>query len=252
MATPHNQLKIPDNLSFEEAATLGVAVTTCGQALYQLLSLPLPPAPAANPPQWILIGGGSTATAVVGIQYAKLSGLKIMATASPYNFEHLQSLGVDLALDYHEDTDTLVEKIRDVTGDDLLLAWDCSPNKTFPQVAGRALSQSKKSIYATVSPLTPADFLKDMNPLVETKFQLGYTAFGETFTRMGTEFPAAKEDAEFATAFWAHSEPLLADGRIKPTRYTLNRGGEGWAGVVHGLEELHNGRVSGTKLVYTV
>lgn len=245
-------MKIPDNLSFEEAATLGVAVTTCGQALYQLLSLPLPPAPASDPPRWILVGGGSTATAVVGIQYAKLSGLKVAATASPYNFEYLQSLGVDLLLDYHGDTDDLVKKIRAVTGDDLLLAWDCSPNDKFPKIAGLSLSQTKKSIYATVSPLTPPDFLKETNPLVESKFQLGYTAFGETFTRMGVEFPASKEDADFAEAFWAHSEPLLADGTIKPTRFTLNRGGESWAGVVHGLEELRNGRVSGTKLVYTV
>lgn len=58
-------------MSFEEAATFGVAVTTCGQGMYQSLKLPLPnePTKEAFP---LLIYGGSTATGTVAIQYAKL------------------------------------------------------------------------------------------------------------------------------------------------------------------------------------
>jgi hypothetical protein len=37
------QIKIPPNLSFEGAATLGVGITTIGVAMYQVLQLPLPP-----------------------------------------------------------------------------------------------------------------------------------------------------------------------------------------------------------------
>ena len=65
------QFKIPDHLSFEEAATLGVGVATVGQGLYQSLGLPLP----NEPPQdllSVLIYGGSTATGTLAIQYAKL------------------------------------------------------------------------------------------------------------------------------------------------------------------------------------
>ena len=65
------QLKIPDSLSFEEAATLSVGIMTVGQGLYQSLGLPLPTQPAkeAFP---ILIYGGSTATGTLAIQFAKL------------------------------------------------------------------------------------------------------------------------------------------------------------------------------------
>ncbi|TQV97778.1 hypothetical protein V2A60_006497 [Cordyceps javanica] len=274
----HVVARIPDHLSFEQAATLGVGVTTCGQALYQLLGLPLPPvasasASASEPAaeaggpqrQTILIGGGSTATGVLGIQYAKLSGLRVVATASPHNFDYLRSLGADVLLDYHEPVEALVQKIREAVGggdgggrggeedeDDLTLAWDCSPSEHFQDLAARALSAKKKGLYATVAPLTPADLLADRNPMVEARFQLGYTAFGESFARGANVFPASPEDAAFAAAFWERSEKLLEDKKLRPIRETANRGGQGLEGVLVGLEDLRQGRVSGTKLVYTL
>ena len=63
--------RIPDFLTFEGAATLGVGVTTVGQALYMTLKLPLPTEPAKTPFP-VLIYGGSTATGTLAIQYAKL------------------------------------------------------------------------------------------------------------------------------------------------------------------------------------
>ena len=63
--------KIPDGMSFEDTATLGVGVTTVGQALYMTLGLPLPTEPASTPID-ILIYGGSTATGTLAIQYAKM------------------------------------------------------------------------------------------------------------------------------------------------------------------------------------
>ncbi|KAJ4150587.1 hypothetical protein LMH87_011330 [Akanthomyces muscarius] len=252
MTKEHVLVKIPDHLSFEQAATLGVGVTTCGQALYQLLDLPLPPAAASEPQQTILIGGGSTATAVLGIQYARLSGLRVIATASPYNFDYLRSLGAEVLLDYHEPVEELVKKIRAVTGDDLTRAWDCSPNEQFPQVAALSLSKNRDGIYASVNPLTPPDLLRDKNPKVEAKCQLGYTAFGESFERGKSKFPASQEDARFAGSFWELSAKLLAEKKLQPTKPTVDQGGKGLEGVIAGLENLRQGKVSGTKLVYTL
>ncbi|KAM3537552.1 hypothetical protein ARSEF1564_009531 [Beauveria bassiana] len=222
MTKEHVVVKFPDHLSFDQAATLGVGITTCGQALYQLLNLPLPPGAAAEPPQSILIGGGSTATGVLGIQYAKLSGLQVLTTASPRHFDYLRSLGADVLLDYHA------------------------------PVADLALSSTKRGIYATVKALTPVDLLQDRNPMVEAKFQLGYTAFGESFERGGHVFPAVPEDAAFAAAFWERSAKLLEEKQLQPIEETINRGGQGAEGVIVGLEDLRQGKVSGTKLVYSL
>ena len=52
------QMKIPDNMSDEEASTLGVGISTVGQGLYQSLGLPLPGEGKTNEP--VLIYGGKS------------------------------------------------------------------------------------------------------------------------------------------------------------------------------------------------
>jgi len=65
------QLKVPDGVSFEEAATLGVGITTIGQGLYQSLGLPLPDSPSKEKFP-VLIYGASTATGTLAVQFVKL------------------------------------------------------------------------------------------------------------------------------------------------------------------------------------
>lgn len=66
-----NAIKIPENLSFREASTLGVGIITCASGLYYQLKLPLPTSPAKEP-LFILIYAGSSATGSLAIQLAKL------------------------------------------------------------------------------------------------------------------------------------------------------------------------------------
>lgn len=51
------QVKIPENVSDEDAATLGVGITTIGQGLYQSLGLPLPDAPSKEKTPVLIYGG---------------------------------------------------------------------------------------------------------------------------------------------------------------------------------------------------
>ena len=64
--------KMPENLSFEEATTLGVGVTTIGQSLYMTMKLPLPGEAPPKNGSFLLVYGGSSATGTLAIQYAKL------------------------------------------------------------------------------------------------------------------------------------------------------------------------------------
>jgi NADPH:quinone reductase-like Zn-dependent oxidoreductase len=70
-ATGDLLVKIPQEMSFEDAATIGVGTTTAGLALYQSLGLPMPDKPASKPFH-VLVYGGSTATGTIAIQLVKL------------------------------------------------------------------------------------------------------------------------------------------------------------------------------------
>ena len=87
---------------------------------------------------------------------------------------------------------------------------------------------------------------------VNSRSTLGYTAFGEDFAFRGTPIPAKPEDAAFAGKFWELAGRLLAAGKLKTAPLRLNDGGEGFEGILYGLEEFRQGKVSGEKLVYKI
>lgn len=219
-----------------------------GQGLYQSLKLPLPESPLTQPIP-ILIYGGSTATGILGIQFAKLSGLTVITTSSPRNFEYLKSLGADAVYDYHTDIEKLAQEIKDFTKNKLTLSWDCSPTEESARLCALAMSDSEKGTYSSLL-FIDANVVKKANPLVESDFTLGYTIFGEEFSRYGKTFKAKPEDREFAGMFWGKCRSLLADGKIKVANMAIDQGGKGLEGVLKGLDDLKQGRVSGTKLVY--
>ena len=64
-------MKIPAQMSDEEAATFGSIVTVAGMALYKGLKLPTPDAPSKQAIP-LLIGGGATGSGAMAIQLAKL------------------------------------------------------------------------------------------------------------------------------------------------------------------------------------
>lgn len=64
--------RIPDHVTFEQASTLGVGVTTVGLGLFQQMGLKWPPEPSAETStqdELILVYGGGSATGAMGIQF---------------------------------------------------------------------------------------------------------------------------------------------------------------------------------------
>lgn len=64
-------------------------------------------------------------------------------------------------------------------------------------------------------------------------------------------YEAVPADFAFQKKFVKVAEKLFEEGLVKPPRVFLNRGGSGLEGVLKGLVEIREGRVSGGKLVYT-
>lgn len=176
----------------------------------------------------------------------------MLTTASPRNFDYLKSLGADAVFDYHEDTEALASKIKERTNNELTLAWDCSPTAESARLCALAMSDKVDGTYSNLLGID-AKPVKEANPKVEVKSTLGYTAFGYEFTYRGSiVMPAKPEDREFAAKFWELSRQLLADGKVKVARIAVDQGGKGLEGVLKGLDDLKQGKVSGTKLVYKI
>ena len=231
-------------MSTEEASTLGVGVTTVGQALYQSLGLPLPTSPASTKFP-ILIYGGSTATGALAIQYAKLSGAYVITTASARNHSYLKELGADACFDY-KDGDCAAQ-IRS-HAPELRLALDNIATDTSAKICGDSLAPSTEAQKATITFLLPKEAPRED---IAAKHTLGYTAVGEAFEfRGGTKIPAMEGHWEFARDFWKMSEKLFEEGKVKVHRPEVRKGG--LEGVLGGLEDLRKEKVSGVKLVYTL
>ena len=237
------QMAIPDSVSFEEAATLGIGVFTVGQGLYQSLGLPLPTEPAkeAFP---LLIYGGSTATGSLAIQFAKLSGLRVVTISSPKNFNLCKSMGADAVFDYNDPS--AAEQIREFTDNKLKYAFDTISVEQSAAICAAALSSTSGCAYSSLLPV------KLPRQDIESKYTLVYTIANEYFRigQQGKEFPAKQQDFDFAKKFGGIAEKLLAEGKFKVHPPSVRQGG--LKGVLEGLQELREGKVSGSKLVYRI
>ncbi|KAF2817412.1 putative zinc-binding oxidoreductase ToxD [Mytilinidion resinicola] len=229
-------LKIPDHMGFEEEASLGLQVYTVGQGLCQSLQLPWPTEPVK--PE------DSTAMGTLAIQMAKLSGLEVITTCSPHNFDCVKSLGADKVFDYK--SPTVGSDIRQFTNDKLRYVWDTIAEGQAPQICADALSSSSDSTLH-YSALTLVEFPRAD---VKTDVTLGYTIFNEAFDVFGSfRVEAMPANFEFAKKWGPVAAKLFEEKRVVPHPLEVRNGLEN---IGEGLKDLEKGRVSAKKFVYRV
>jgi NADPH:quinone reductase-like Zn-dependent oxidoreductase len=84
--------RMPENLSFEEAAAVPMAACTAWYGLVDLAGV--------GPGKRVLISGGGGGVGSYAIQIAKHFGAWVAATASPDKADYVRSLGADQVIDY--------------------------------------------------------------------------------------------------------------------------------------------------------
>lgn len=185
---------------------------------------------------------------ISAIQFAKLAGSTVITTSSPSNADYVKSLGADHVLDYK--SETLVDDILRLSGGPLLHVFDTHPNSTSIATSAAILQKSSSAIYISLNP-GPEHEVKRLNPHVTAESILAYSATGNPWMYENKYYEAVPADFAFQKKFVKVAEKLLEKGLVKPPRVYLNRGGSGLEGVLKGLAEMSEGRVSGGKLVYT-
>jgi len=101
--------EIPDHIPFENAAVIGLGLSTAAQALFSpdCLGLRLPTAPKQNATgKTVLIWGGASSVGSNAIQLTVAAGYEVITTASPKNFNYVKKLGATEVFDYNSPTVT--------------------------------------------------------------------------------------------------------------------------------------------------
>ncbi len=113
---PASQLaRMPEGLSFEEAAALPLASLTALQALRDELGL--------RAGQRVLLNGASGGVGASAVQIAKAMGAEVVAVCSARNGAFVQELGADRAIDYRSEDVTAergLDHVFDIYGN---LPW---------------------------------------------------------------------------------------------------------------------------------
>lgn len=233
----HMVATIPDRLPFERAAVLPLALSTAATGMFQRdhLGLAMPGPDPADRPETVLVWGGSTSVGSNGIQLARNAGYRVVATASPRNFDYVRRLGAAEAVDYH--SPAAVEEIVDRIGGGPLAGTLAIGSGALPKTIAIAARTPGSRCIASAQP-----------PLVARIHSWRARRRG---VRVSGIWGGTLKDNEVGPAIYAGFLPVaLASGayRAAPDATVV---GDGLVRIPEALERLRAG-VSATKLVITV
>ncbi len=205
--------KIPDTITDDEAATLPTNIIAPLVAFFKVLQIPAPWSPGAKDFDYanatILIIGGGTNCGKFGVQLAKLAGIgRIVAVGG--DEAELKSYGATHIVDRHGGYETVLGRIRDIVGDDLIYAYDTVNPPPGQILALNALSSHKRGALARLLPMGPVD---------ESKV-IGKTAGFE----VRDVFGSSHAHPELCKEFWARVPAYLETGIIKPLGFVVKEG----------------------------
>jgi NADPH:quinone reductase-like Zn-dependent oxidoreductase len=232
----HMVSPIPDSLSFAQAAVLPLQLSTAATGLFQKdgLGLALPTAEPAERGETVLVWGGSTGVGSNAIQLACNAGYRVVATASPRNFDYLRSLGAIAAID----------RTSPAAVDDLLASIAGSPLAGALAIGAGSLPKVMR--IAARSP--GAKRVSHAAPEFATRI-LAWG--GPRGVRVSGIWGGALKDNEVGPAIYKGFLPAaLASGayRAEPQAEVV---GHGLEAIRAGLQRLRKG-VSAKKLVVTI
>ncbi|MGK7246754.1 zinc-binding dehydrogenase [Buttiauxella agrestis] len=101
-----NAVVLPDNISFETGACLGIPAMTAHRCLF---------ADGDLRGKWVLIQGGAGAVGTAAILLSKWAGARVITTVSrPEQEDVVRKLGADIIVNRH--TEDVAERVKQATG----------------------------------------------------------------------------------------------------------------------------------------
>ncbi|KAH9928547.1 GroES-like protein [Epithele typhae] len=234
---------IPENtLSFEEAASFGVAFLTAVQVFYnpKFLDIVEPPAKVSGE-EWLLIYGGSSSVGQYAIQLAHLAGYKVVSTASPRNHALVKDFGADVVFDYRDPD--VVAKIKAATGDSITRVLDTISEEDTQRICAAAIAPAGGKLNLILPPKPSSIARSD----IKVTSSLLYSSTGRPLNFGPVHIPAAPEDRVQIAAFLKKVPQLVTERSVKPI--TIKRWEGGLPMIVDALQYLREGKASAEKIV---
>jgi NADPH:quinone reductase-like Zn-dependent oxidoreductase len=184
----------PENISFEEAASIPVGALTAWAAVIDTANV--------QAGQRVLVHGGAGGVGLYAVQLARWKGAHVTATASARNAEFVRSLGAENVIDYNatrfEDVLQDMDAVIDTVGGDLpeRSFQVIRPYGVFVTVAARLAEDAGKArnIRAVNGGRAPTENLKkiaelveagQLKPVVGEVFQLGEAQKAQELSQAG-------------------------------------------------------------------
>ncbi|KAA8643973.1 hypothetical protein EYZ11_008225 [Aspergillus tanneri] len=243
-ATAHILAKIPDSLSFQDAAAIGGAgPSTMALALRD--SLGLSGKGSSDSEEFVLVYGGSTATGTMALQLLRLAGYRAIATCSPRNADLVRSYGAEAVFDYR--SDTCATDIREYTKNTLRYVLDCITEPATLELCLKCIGRAGGK-YCGLEAFS--DDLRTRKA-VSMEWVLALSIFGKPIALdKGYGRDAAPEHRELGRKMFEEVEQLLQNGQLRAHPVRMMPGG--LEAIPDGLALLKKKQVSGHKLVYLV
>ncbi|KAG6874798.1 hypothetical protein C0993_012134, partial [Termitomyces sp. T159_Od127] len=209
---------IPAGLSYEEVATIPVALAVAFVSLYNTKPFGLG---LARPTE------SKNEGMYAAIQLAKLSGFSpIITTASLKHTELLKYIGATYVLDRNLPTGTLKAEVKKITDKPIDIVFDAI-----------SLSATQQTGHDLLAP--GGNLLTVLNLCITKKDDINHIA--------AVGLLHLPENKRLLAELYAKLAKFLEQGKIKPNRFRVLTGGLG--GIIAGLKEMENDQVSGVKLV---
>ncbi|KAF4614055.1 hypothetical protein D9613_007418 [Agrocybe pediades] len=229
--------KIPEKWTYDQVASLPLALTTAYIGLYNIAPHGLgylPPNSAENRGKYagtpLVVFGGSSSVGQMTLQLAKISGFfPIITTASVKHTAYLKSLGATHVIDRNAEHDALVTEVRNiVNGQKILGVYDAISNAATEQAALDILSPQGQLVITLRPPAVEA-------PKDKSVFFVWAAPRSPEIVELVEELYH-----DLITGF-------LEEGLIKPNNIEVLP--DGLAGIESGLTRMAADQISALKLI---
>ena len=233
-------LPVPKDLSFQQAATLGVGTYTACLGLFQGLKLGSPTLPPLPPKaEWVVILGGAGSVGQYSVQIGKALDYKVVATCSKKTEALVKSIGADATIDYRQSEPDQLQALKSITGGNFSGVWDAVASSE--PLARRMLdeiSTAKQKHFGTTDDWTPMEEHKG-----HETYRVALGPIGRTEGQAGADTTLDDDVASYVPFL----SQLLETRKLRPNEFKVV--GSGFEGVPEAIALQQKGAMGGLKVL---